>query len=230
MTTPEIIPIKTGFVHSFLIKQNNNCILVDAGVKNHIHTYKNSFSENHILPNQIKLIVLTHTHYDHSGNVNELKKICGAKILVHENEAENLKTGFTPIPDGTGVLTKIIVAFGRTFRVKYASPPATVPHILNKSEFDLTSFGINGKVIHTPGHTAGSQSVLLGKSLIAGDTFFNIRNRVMFPPFANNVAILLKTWETLFNMEVTTIFPAHGPSFGVEKIMPVYEKWKKKYC
>ena len=73
MTTPEIIPIKTGFVHSFLIKQNNNCILVDAGVKNHIHTYKNSFSENHILPNQIKLIVLTHTHYDHSGNVNELK-------------------------------------------------------------------------------------------------------------------------------------------------------------
>jgi glyoxylase-like metal-dependent hydrolase (beta-lactamase superfamily II) len=227
--TTSIIPIKTGFSHSFLIKGNNGAILVDTGVKNNINKFVQIFNAHHIKPNEINLIVLTHTHYDHTGNLAELKEWCGAKILVHKNEAENLKNGFTPIPSGTIPATKIIVALGRSLKPKYASPPAIVPDLINENEFDLNKYGINGKVIFTPGHTEGSQSVLIDKNLLAGDTFFNIRNKVSFPPFANNILQLLKTWETILKWEIKRIYPAHGPSFEVEKVLPLFQKWKKKH-
>lgn len=224
-----IIPIKTGFSHSFLLKGNKGAILVDAGVKKHMANFVQTFKAHKINPKEISLIVLTHTHYDHTGNLAELKEWCEAKILVHKNEAENLKNGFTPIPSGTIPATKIIVALGRSLKPKYASPPAILPDLINENEFDLNEYGINGKIVFTPGHTEGSQSVLVDKKLLAGDTFFNVKNKVSFPPFANDISQLLKTWETILTWDIKRIYPAHGPSFEVEKVLPLFQKWKKKH-
>lgn len=130
-----IIPIKTGFSHSFLIKGNNGAILVDTGVKNNMKKFIQICNAHHIKPNEINLIVLTHTHYGHSGNLAELKEWSGAKILVYKNEAENLENGFTSIPSGTIPATKIIVSLGRSLKPKYASPPAILPDLINENEF-----------------------------------------------------------------------------------------------
>ena len=48
------------------------------------------------------------------------------------------------------------------------------PDILLSDNMNLKEYGLEGTVIHLPGHTAGSIGLLLGDgSFIAGDTFVN---------------------------------------------------------
>lgn len=43
-----------------------------------------------VLGGKVKYIVLTHCHGDHIGGAEQLRKITGAKILVHRFDAEGL--------------------------------------------------------------------------------------------------------------------------------------------
>lgn len=92
----------------------------------------------------------------------------------------------------------------------------------------MHEFGFEGKVISTPGHTNGSQSVLIDNRLIAGDTFLNLKNGRIFPPFVNEPVQLLQTWEKLFAMDIKKIYPGHGKPFNLEAAYTDYERWKKK--
>ncbi len=222
----KIIPVQIGYSNSILIVNGSKSVLVDTGVKGHLRRFKILFNQFDLKPTDIKLIVLTHTHYDHTGNLNELVKLTGAKVLVHKNEFENLKNGFTAIPKGISLKTRFISNLGRIIYPKYASPKPFIADIINEGEFDLCDFGIDGKIISTPGHTNGSQSILIGKKLISGDTFINLKNGTIFPHFADAPKTLLKTWEQLFDLGIDEIYPGHGPKMRIEKVFPEFEKWK----
>ncbi len=228
MLIPGIIPTHIGYSNSILLVNGSKSVLIDTGIKGHLQHFKTLFKQHNLEPEDIKLIVLTHTHHDHTGNLKELAKITGAKILVHKNEFNNLKNGFTPIPKGISFRTRIISQFGKMIYSKYASPEPFVADIINEDEFSLNEFGIDGKIISTPGHTNGSQSVLLGKKLISGDTFINILNGTIFPHFADEPKTLLETWQNLFDLGIEEIYPGHGPKLNVEKVFPEFEKWKLK--
>ena len=225
--TIKIVPVRIGYANSILLLNGSNSILIDTGVKGHLQQFKTLFKKYNLKPTDIKFIILTHTHNDHTGNLNELAKFTGAKVLVHKNEFENLKTGFTPIPNGISFTTRTISKFGKIVYSKYASPEPFVADIINEDEFDLNEFDIVGKVISTPGHTSGSQSVLLGNKLISGDTFINMKNGIIFPHFADDPKTLLETWQHLFDLGVKEIYPGHGNKMNVEKIFPEFEKWRK---
>jgi glyoxylase-like metal-dependent hydrolase (beta-lactamase superfamily II) len=127
-----------------------------------------------------------------------------------------------------GFYTRFISGLGSIVLPRFASPKAFEAQIINENEYDLNPFGIEAKIISTPGHTNGSQSVLVGDKLIAGDTFLNLSNGIIFPHFCNDPATLLKTWEMLFNSGIKTVVPGHGKPFAIEKAFPEFEKWKKK--
>ena len=110
----------------------------------------------------------------------------------------------------------------------YASPKPFTADLINEDIFDLHDFGIDGKVISTPGHTKGSQSVWIGDHLIAGDTFLNMRNGRIFPPFVDEPEVLLQTWHKLFQLNIKTVYPGHGKRFKIEEAKPDFERWKKK--
>ena len=224
----KIIQKRIGYSNVTLIVNGENSVLVDTGVKGHLKQIQNLFNRAGLRPSDIKLIVLTHTHYDHTGNLIEMVKLTGAKVVVHKNEYENLKKGFTPIPKGTRIFSRFVAGFGKRVRPKFASPVAFTADIITEDEFDLNEFGLNAKIIHTPGHSMGSQAVLIGKIIIAGDAFVNMKNGYIFPPFANNPDILLQTWQKIFGLGIEEIYPGHGPKFKVEKAMPHYKKWKQK--
>jgi len=228
MSKFKIIQKRVGYSNSTLIVNSVNSVLVDTGVKGHIKLFRKLFEQESLQPNDIKLIVLTHTHYDHTGNLHELVQLTGADVLVHKNEFENLKQGFTPIPTGQGFYTRFVTRLGKLVFPRFASPKAFTANIVNEDEFDLQGFGLNGRVISTPGHSAGSQSVLLNDMLISGDAFINLRNGIIFPHFADDPEMLLRTWKHLYDRGVKIIYPGHGPRMKVEKTFPAFEHWKKK--
>ena len=50
-----------------------------------------------------------------------------------------------------------------------------------------------------------------------------------FPPFAEAVGALLKSWEMVRNLPVKTIYPAHGEKLTVDSFSAEYEFAIKKY-
>ena len=223
-----MLSTRVGYSNSILLVNGSNSIIIDTGVRGYFHNFKTQLNQFNLKPTDIKLIILTHSHYDHTGNLRPLAELTGAKVLVHKNEFENLKNGFIKIPTGQGTYSRLISKLGRIVYPKYASPKPFVANLINENEFDLREFGIEGKIISTPGHTEGSQSVLLGKILISGDTFINLPNGIIFPHFANNPKMLLETWQNIFDLGIEEIYPGNGKSFKVEKAVEEFERWKIK--
>lgn len=95
-----------------------------------------------------------------------------------------------------------------------------------KDNYDLWEYGVDGKVIHTPGHTEGSICVVLeGKYCITGDTFFNISPNSVYPPFANDKKKLIESWKKIREQNYTNYYPGHGREFTLKK----FDKTLKNY-
>jgi glyoxylase-like metal-dependent hydrolase (beta-lactamase superfamily II) len=228
MKNIRIIQKRIGYSNATLIVNGEKSILVDTGVKGNMKQIRTLFKQAQLKFSDLQLIILTHTHYDHTGNLQAIHNWTGAKVMVHKEEFENLSNGFTPIPAGTRKYPKFISRAGRLIIPKFASPNPFNAEIVIENEFDLNEFGLDAKVIHTPGHTKGSQSVIIGKTAITGDAFVNMRNGWIFPPFADEPKVLLQTWQMLFDMNIKEIYPGHGPKLKVEKAMPQFYEWKEK--
>ena len=96
--------------------------------------------------------------------------------------------------------------------------------------FDLQNYGFPGKVIHSPGHTFGSMVVLMNDGeLIAGDTLFGVENKQHFPPFAEDLPALVKSWKRIKDLPAKTIYPAHGRSFPFDSFLAEFDSAMKRY-
>jgi hydroxyacylglutathione hydrolase len=92
---------------------------------------------------QIKFILNTHCHFDHTGANKDIKSATGAQIVIHREDAKYLKH-FTP-------------------------PPADV----EMEDGQMVELGKMGfKFIHTPGHSPGSCIIVVDGSVMTGDTLF----------------------------------------------------------
>jgi len=75
-------------------------------------------------------------------------------------------------------------------------------------------------VLHTPGHTMGSVSVLLetGDAFV-GDLAMNglpLRIGPGMPPLAEDAVAVKDSWRLLLEKGAKRIYPAHGQPFGTE--------------
>src|SRR5271157_5117209 len=113
-------------------------------------------------PTDIKTIVLTHFHIDHVGDADDLKKLSGAKVAIHEADADYVAGRKTqPAPGGVkGMIFKVLIP------LLFGSRP--VEPDINLKDGD-TIAGLTS--IHTPGHTPGSICLFdpSSKILFVGD-------------------------------------------------------------
>lgn len=211
-------------VSGFLVYTDRHMILVDTG---HPHTTGKLNDVLHKLgrdPSDIGLIVLTHTHFDHAGGAREIREMTGAMLVVHTLEAEYLERGHTPFPPGTRWKGKLLVGLGRIFARKMARYPSVEPDIRLEGETSLERYGIPGRIVHTPGHTRGSVTVVLddGRAIV-GDNVMGIPGKTHYPPFAHDRKGVIRAWEQYLQWGVKTVYPAHGvkvPAGKLEKELP----------
>ncbi len=217
-------------VSSYLIYRPGEAILVDSGSSGSEEKILEDLQRLGLEPLQLKLLVLTHSHFDHAGSAGRLKELTGCKVMVHSSEAERLRKGYSPIPPGTRWKAKLLVGVGRIFARRLMNFPGAEPDLLVDESFDLEAFGFPGKVIHAPGHTFGSMVVLMeGGELIAGDTLFGVENKQHFPPFAEDLNALVNSWKYIRELPVKTFYPAHGRYFSRDSFLAEYESAIKRY-
>ena len=219
--------IQVGVTNCYLLKSGSCNILIDTGYKGKAKIILDFLENNEIPPKSIGLIILTHGHYDHIGNASEIKKISGAKTLVHADDSTLLGSGITD-----SQCTKPLNIWGKILLSKVSSIDTSFnplkPDIIINSEFDLRSYGINGRIIHTPGHSKGSISIILD----SGDAFigdlamngFPLRIGAGEPIFGEDRDQIYQSWKKLIESKAHTLYPAHGPPFNIKVVKRILSK------
>jgi hydroxyacylglutathione hydrolase len=85
----------------------------------------------------------------------------GAKIALHEHKAPWLENSLTPLPPGVTTWGRLLANPLAKFMLPAHIQATNVDLKIGDEGFSLSEYGIPGKLIHTPGHSSGSISVLL---------------------------------------------------------------------
>ncbi len=96
----------------------------------------------------LKLIWITHAHYDHYGSAAALRALTGALIGVHPADAESLRAGKSPLgrPRRHGRLFPLVQPL-----LNLASRlPATPPDFTLEDGETLEQYGLQARILHTP--------------------------------------------------------------------------------
>lgn len=217
----DIHPIQLGFDCSYIVKDEGT-IMIDCGEPKKLKHFMQGIEKASIKPEEVRLIVLTHGHWDHIGSAKDIKEATSAKIAIHEKEKDCLEKSLKPQPPGVTLWGKIFINIVKMFMPLIHIPPTDVDVILTDEEFSLDEFGIPGKVIYTPGHSSGSVSVLLETGdVFVGDLAMNkfpLRLSPGLPIFAEDWDKVIESWKMLLDQGAKTVYPAHGEPFSVDII------------
>jgi glyoxylase-like metal-dependent hydrolase (beta-lactamase superfamily II) len=218
----QIRSVPLGLCQAYVL-QSDGVVLVDGGAPGKLSAFRQAIARIPIDPAEVQLLVLTHGHWDHTGSAAEIQELTGAKIAMHEQDRHLLEHPLgsqTAGPPGVTawgrLLNWAIGLFVRTIDI----PATKVDIVLGDDGLDLAEYGIPGRVIHTPGHSPGSVSVLLetGEAFV-GDTGMNqfpLRLSPGLPIFADDIEKAKESCRLLLDLGATTIYPAHGRPFPAE--------------
>ncbi|MFA5772995.1 MAG: MBL fold metallo-hydrolase [Thermoplasmata archaeon] len=207
-----------GMINCFLIKGEKKHILVDTGIPKSEKKILKQINSHGIKKEDIGLLIITHGHIDHFGSAKELKEILKVPILMHELDSKALETGKSLVE--TLKPTKKYWNILKRKLLKDSASPCTPDIILRENdEYELTNLGVNGKVIHTPGHTPGSLSVVLddgnaiimdlaSSGILLGGIAFN--SRMKHPPFHDNLEQVKSSINQILSLNTETFYLGHG--------------------
>ncbi len=156
-----------------------------------------------LIGKRLLYIIDTHGHYDHIGANNDLKAHYDTKLAIHKDDYEMLVN-----PE----LNLSVMVDSQFISV--------LPDIL-LSDGDTIEFGDKTlKIIHTPGHTEGSISILVDNILFSGDTLFYHSIGRTDLPGGNFEKLKTSIIEKLYTLDDSTIvYTGHGEptTIGEEK-------------
>lgn len=206
-----IVQIRLGISNVFLVRDERS-ILVDSGRPKDAEKITAALKEHGVALADLALILHTHGHWDHCGSTRQLKERTKAPVAIHAADADKLRRGDNGVLHATcltGFLLKPLLR---------PSFPSVEPDVLLEDGMRLNAYGIRAKIIHTPGHTAGSVSLLTQENeVIAGDLLMGgylggkiWRTRPNLHYFAENLTALRSSLQNLLDLGPSRIYVGHG--------------------
>jgi glyoxylase-like metal-dependent hydrolase (beta-lactamase superfamily II) len=199
-----------GVYNVYALTHGDDMLLVDTGriygwrlLRNRIEGLRSRAGH--------RALILTHSHFDHAENAARMKNSSGLKVIVHRSERHYLADGDSPLPAGAIFPTRWIMRlFGRLAR-PFFRYSGVLPDICVDERMDLEPFGFDGYILHTPGHTHGSMSVIVEDRIaLVGDTLFGVLPGSVMPPYADDIPGLIKSWRNLLDTPCERFLPGHG--------------------
>lgn len=214
-----------SFLNLYTIEESGRITLVDAGIPASYRWITDGLAAMGRTLADVEAVVLTHAHFDHFGCAERLRRDHGKRLLIHPDDLE-VATGKAKArtegsyagagPAGLRFLVEWLRIGGR-----FGSPPIAVAETFA----DGTVLDLPGapRVVHLPGHTAGSSGFLLadrgvllsGDALVTLDIFGGAVGPRIMPRAGNrSSAQALASLARIRDLPVTTILPGHGPAWS----------------
>jgi len=205
----EAIQILSGRSNVFLLSNERKNILIDTSVKRLRNKLEKQLDLLGI--KTVDYVILTHSHFDHAANAQWIKQKFNAKIIIQSEEEKYLSTGENILPKGTTFLTRpLINLLGKRLFHLFRYEPCKAD-ILVDSHYELTAFGEKVYLLHSPGHTIGSMSVIVNDEIaFVGDAMFGLLKWSIFPPYAEDIELMIKSWGKLLETNCSEFIPSHG--------------------
>jgi glyoxylase-like metal-dependent hydrolase (beta-lactamase superfamily II) len=205
-----------GSVNCYLITTDAGFLLVDTGSSKRCAEVEKELAGAGCQPGDLKLIILTHGDFDHTGNAVPLRAKFGVPIALHPGDAGMLERGdmFWNRQKGNALLRKIspyLFGFSQRYR--------GTPDVNLADGFDLSVYGWDAKVLLLPGHSAGSIGILTARGeLFCGDLLDNTKTPALNSLMDDRAAALASV-RKLKSLAVGTVYPGHGQSFPWEQFI-----------
>ena len=222
---PTVHRIRLGITNCYLLGQKRDWILVDAGNRGWSGYFFRKLAARGVRPSDLRLIVITHAHFDHVGSLAAICRHCDCPVAIHRTEAAWLAGGRIVLPPGTRPYTRALIDLARRHRRLvnrwYRFTPVEAEIRVDR-ELSLAPFGVSARVLHTPGHTPGSLSVLsaAGDAMV-GDLAVNyvpFGLGAVAPPFGDDLMDIRRQWRRLAELGVRRVYPAHGRPFDAARL------------
>lgn len=196
---------------SYLITTSQGNILINSNLESSAPQIKESIEKLGFKFSDVKIVLISHAHWDHDAGSARIKQLTGAKYMVME--------GDVPVVESGG---KADFQYGNVASNLY--PAAKVDRILHDG--DEVKLGDTVLVAHlTPGHTKGCTTWTMkaqekGKSydvVIVGSTSVNpgykLVNNAAYPQIAQDYALMFRVLKSL---PCDVFLGAHGVFYGME--------------
>jgi hydroxyacylglutathione hydrolase len=154
-----LVPIDLGLTRAFLLR-GHRPILVDAGRPGDHQEIVKALLRLGIEPANLGMILLSHGHHDHFGGAAALKRMAAnATLAIGRRDGTLVQMTQPPHYHPSSRFWRVITRFvGNRLPTGLE---AVEPSWYIGGEVDLKPYGVPGRIIPTPGHTAGSLSIVL---------------------------------------------------------------------
>jgi hydroxyacylglutathione hydrolase len=213
------MPLRMGTVNCYLVQTSAGYLLIDTGTSNRRNQLVSTLTSEGCEHGNLRLVLLTHGDFDHTGNAAYLRREFGTQIAMHQDDtgmAEHADM-FWNRSSGNPILRRLAPAlFG------FPRSDRFVPDLYVDDGYDLSEYGLDAQVLSLPGHSKGSIGILTGDGdFFCGDLLENTRqpsiNGIMDDSVACQTSI-----AKLQSLEIDTIYPGHGQPFAMEAFLAGY--------
>ncbi len=213
-------------VAAFLVYAPDGPILVECGPSTSRPNLVAALAEHGIQPEQIKAVLVTHIHLDHSGSVGWWAQQ-GAQVYVHAQGAPHLI-------DPSKLLASATRIYGDRMETLWGDVPACPADKVTAVEGDCTIHvaGLDIQCWESPGHARHHYAFQIGKSLLCGDVAavrlpYNDSKylSVPAPPPEFDLEMWLSSLDKLEKLDVDTLYLTH---FGAIKRQGHFEELRER--
>jgi glyoxylase-like metal-dependent hydrolase (beta-lactamase superfamily II) len=218
---PGVVRLGTSLVNWYLVDDGDGLTLVDAGLPGYWPQLPVVMEALGRRVGDLHAVVLTHGHVDHIGVAERARREGGARILVHEADAELVRTGRQPKREAS-----VLPYLWRPAALRFFFHFAHVGIGLRRPA-ELETFGggdvldVPGRprVIHAPGHSEGSCALHFEAHgvLFAGDVLVTLNvltgqrgPQIPPAPFSDSSARALESLARIEPVEAPLALFGHG--------------------
>lgn len=221
--SPGIHGLSTPYTNWYLLESGGRLTVLDAGLPGDWRAFSSALSRLGRSLTDIDAVLITHHHPDHAGNAERIRA-AGARVLAHPADAPYLR-GERRL-NSRGVVRYLWRPWYALYMAHLLANRVTrVPPVAQLDELaDGEVIGVPGspRVIHAPGHTAGSCALFLedrsllfsGDALVTLDVTRGPRGRagpqVVVGPFAKDADLAAQSLDLLAATNADTVLPGHG--------------------